>query len=68
MLKAHVRQFLEFLRYNRNVSSHTVRAYDTDLTQFLANVAARTGTTVSQLRVDAFTTDAVREFHRFRLC
>ena len=25
------RQFLDFLRYNRNVSPHTLRAYDTDL-------------------------------------
>ena len=62
MLKAHVRQFLEFLRYNRNVSPHTLRAYDTDLTQFLATEAAGAATTVSQLKVDAFTTDAVREF------
>jgi integrase/recombinase XerC len=34
-------EFLEFLRLNRNVSAHTVRAYHSDVSQFLAHVAAR---------------------------
>lgn len=62
MLKTHVRQFLEFLRYNRNVSPHTLRAYDTDVTQFLSAVATATKTTAAQVPVDAFTTEAVRDF------
>ena len=32
----------EFLELNRNVSPHTVRAYDSDLTQFLAHLAGAT--------------------------
>jgi integrase/recombinase XerC len=35
----HLRRFLEFLRLNRNVSAHTVRAYGSDVGQFLAHTA-----------------------------
>ena len=31
----HLKSFLQFLRLNRNLSPHTVRAYESDLTQFL---------------------------------
>jgi integrase/recombinase XerC len=62
MLKTHVRQFLEFLRYNRNVSPHTLRAYDTDVTQFLSAVATADKTTAAQVPVRAFTSEAVRNF------
>jgi hypothetical protein len=34
-----VAQFLEHLRYERNVSSHTVRNYQSDLEQFLEYLA-----------------------------
>jgi integrase/recombinase XerC len=54
--------FLEFLRYNRNLSAHTVRAYETDLEQFVSSIAAGLGTRPSGVRVDAFSTDAVRAF------
>ena len=33
--------FLEYLRLNENASAHTVRAYESDLAQFLAFLAAR---------------------------
>ena len=36
-------EFLEHLRLNENASVNTVRAYDSDLTQFFAFLAARTG-------------------------
>jgi integrase/recombinase XerC len=62
MLKEYTRAFLEFLRYNRNASAHTVRAYETDLEQFVASVAAGRGIKPSQAAVSAFTTDAVRAF------
>jgi integrase/recombinase XerC len=37
---AHLRAFLQFLALNRNASAHTVRAYESDLTQFIGYVAA----------------------------
>lgn len=39
-LKAHLKAFLAFLALNRHASEHTVRAYDSDLSQFLAHIAA----------------------------
>ena len=40
-LKQYIRDFVEYLRLNRNVSAHTVRAYESDLAQFLTASAAR---------------------------
>ena len=34
-MRDHLRPFLDFLRLNRNLSRHTVRAYGSDLSQFL---------------------------------
>ena len=34
-----IEQFLEHLRYERNVSSHTLRNYSSDLEQFLSFLA-----------------------------
>ena len=62
MLKDHSRQFLTFLRYNRKVSPHTLRAYDTDLTQFLAHLAARDGVKPSEVAVSRFDVEGVRGF------
>jgi integrase/recombinase XerC len=59
---SHLKAFLRFLRLNRNASVHTVRAYDSDLTQFLANVAAATGLKVGDLRPAALDRDAIRRF------
>ena len=42
-LKAQLAGFLAFLEFNRTLSPHTVRAYDSDLSQFLAHVAAGSG-------------------------
>jgi integrase/recombinase XerC len=42
-MHAHLKAFLQFLRLNRNASAHTVRAYDSDVTQFLDHTAALTG-------------------------
>ena len=36
----HLKAFLRFLALNRNVSPHTVRAYDSDISQFIGHVAA----------------------------
>jgi integrase/recombinase XerC len=39
-MKTELRAFLEYLRLNRNASAHTVRAYESDLTQWLTWVGA----------------------------
>jgi integrase/recombinase XerC len=48
-MRTHVEAFLEFLHYNRNASSHTVRAYESDVSQYLQWMAAETGRRVSDL-------------------
>ena len=35
-MRTHLHSFLEYLRLNRNLSAHTVRAYEGDLTQYLS--------------------------------
>src|SRR5215470_4700254 len=42
-MTGHLKEFLQFLRLNRNASAHTVRAYESDLSQFLKHVAAGAG-------------------------
>jgi len=61
-LGAQVREFVEFLRYNRNASPHTARAYESDLQQFLAHVGASRGQRRSALYVSDVTPDAIRVF------
>ncbi len=61
-LKDLSRQFLAFLRLNRNVSPHTLRAYDTDVTQFLAHLAGRHARPGSELVIAHFDTDGVRGY------
>jgi integrase/recombinase XerC len=39
-MKDHLKGFLEILQYNRHMSAHTVRAYESDVQQYLAWVAA----------------------------
>ena len=58
----HLKAFLQFLRLNRNASVHTVRAYESDLTQFLATAAAAAGMKVSELRPAALNRDSIRRF------
>ena len=38
-MKEQVSEFLEHLLLNENASAHTVRAYESDLTQFVTFVA-----------------------------
>jgi integrase/recombinase XerC len=61
-MKDHSRAFVQFLRLNRNVSPNTIRAYDTDVTQFLEFAAARDGLKPSQLKPEALDADHVRDF------
>jgi integrase/recombinase XerC len=57
-----VRDFLEFLRYNRNASDHTVRAYQSDLEQFVTHVARAAGRPPAELMAEDFSHDAIRVF------
>ena len=49
MVREHLKAFLEHLRLNENASAHTVRAYDSDLSQYLAFLATHVERRVSQL-------------------
>jgi integrase/recombinase XerC len=40
-VKDHLREFLDYLRLNRNASDHTVEAYEGNLSQFLGLTSAR---------------------------
>ena len=61
-LKEHLKAFLAFLALNRNVSEHTVRAYDSDLTQFLTYAAAASGRKRIDLQPDDLDYQALRGF------
>jgi integrase/recombinase XerC len=61
-MTAHLKAFLQFMRLNRNASAHTVRAYESDLGQFLGHVAAQTGTKVAELRPGVLDRHAIRRF------
>ena len=49
MVREHLKTFLEHLRLNENASAHTVRAYDSDLSQYLTFLAAHLSRRVSEL-------------------
>ena len=57
-----LRAFLKFLELNRNASRHTVRAYESDLSQFLMFVAADRGVKRSQLEPASLDRAAIRGF------
>jgi integrase/recombinase XerC len=59
-LRAEVRDFVAFLRYNRNASPHTVSAYESDLAQFVAHAARAQGRRRLELTAADFTSDAIR--------
>jgi integrase/recombinase XerC len=49
LVRDHLKAFLEHLRLNENASAHTVRAYESDLSQYLAFLATHAGRRVSEL-------------------
>jgi len=58
----HLKDFLEFLALNRNASAHTVRAYESDLSQFLGHAASTAGLKPSELPADRLDRIAIRGF------
>jgi integrase/recombinase XerC len=48
-MREHLKAFLEHLRLNENASAHTVRAYESDLSQYLAFLATHVTRRVSEL-------------------
>jgi integrase/recombinase XerC len=61
-MRSHLKAFLEHLELNRNASPHTVRAYDSDLSQFLASLAASGGRKVSGLSPTDIDVAGIRGF------
>ena len=61
-MKEHVRDFLDYLRLNRNTSPHTVSAYDSDVSQFLAFTAGSLGKKLSELRPADIDLSSIRSF------
>ena len=58
----HLKAFLKYLALNRSVSRHTVRAYDSDLSQFIAHAAAGAGVKPRDLTPAALDRSAIRSF------
>ena len=54
--------FLKQLELNRNVSRHTLRAYDSDVTQFLRHVASEQKSKLADLAPAALTIEAIRGY------
>ena len=61
-MKDALRDFLEYLRFNENASEHTVRAYESDLSQFVTFLAARAGQSRSDLTMADLDHLKIREF------
>jgi len=58
----HLKAFLAFLKLNRGLSAHTVRAYDSDVSQFIAHAAQAAGVKRSELGPAQLDREAVRGF------
>ena len=59
---AHLKAFLQFLALNRDASAHTVRAYESDLTQFIGYVAAQADLKQRDLQPSQLDREALRGF------
>ena len=58
----HLKEFIEFVRLNRNASDHTVRAYESDVSQLVAHVARQRGIKRIDVTASHLDRDAIRSF------
>ena len=61
-MRERLEDFLEHLALNENASDHTVRAYESDLSQFLAFLAQQTGRKRAALVAEDFSQSSIRAF------
>jgi integrase/recombinase XerC len=61
-MTSQLRDFLEYLRLNRNASAHTSAAYESDLTQFFGFTAQSRGVAVEALEPSHLDLVAIRAF------
>src|SRR5215207_11427404 len=61
-MKEQLDSFLEYLALNDNASAHTVRAYESDLSQFLTFLAGAVGRRRAELTPDDFVHSHIRGF------
>ena len=61
-MKDELDEFLDHLRLNENASLHTVRAYESDLSQFLQFLSAHAARRRAELTAADFTHHSIREF------
>lgn len=61
-MKEHLKAFLKFLALNRSVSKHTVRAYGSDLSQFVDHMAAGARVRAADLLPTAIDRPSIRSF------
>ncbi len=61
-MKEQLAEYLEHLRLNENASPHTVRAYESDLSQFLTFLAEQTGRRRRDLTAEDFDHLQIRAF------
>jgi integrase/recombinase XerC len=61
-MKDALKAFVEHLAYNRHLSPHSVRAYTSDVEQYLASVAAARGVKVAALTAAQLDAESVRAF------
>ena len=61
-MRTHLRSFLQYLRLNRNLSVHTVRAYQGDLTQYLNFLERHLNRPAERIAPDEIDQYAIRAF------